>query len=312
MPCTSRDRDKGRPLEQQKYSLRGSRSSSIARALGSMTSCHNCGAPATGNYCPECGQETQTEPQSPAQVFHALFARWGTRNGLLWQTLSRLLFVPGVLTTEYVAGRRARYVRPMQLYLTASVVVFAAVQYFNLDASVRFYGEHGVHLLRTSPISAGESASRGTRLTPVAIIIDHVDTNGVRRFKAMSAEERFRFLHGKRAQSLSYFVLVLVPFFALILSMCYRSRQRPYGTHLVFGLHMHSFLLLVVLIEGMLPAALANVTSLWAVAYFFVALRAVYGGSRTETLVRGSCIATLYLGVWFVANVLLVFGLLEL
>jgi hypothetical protein len=277
-----------------------------------MTICRNCGASASGHYCPECGQETDNEPQSPAQFFDALFAKWATRNGLLWQTLARLLFAPGALTTEYVAGKRSRYLRPLQLYLTASVIVFAAVQYFNLDASLRFYGEHGVHLLRTSPVSAGESASRGTRLTPVAIILDHVDTRGVRRFRNMSAEERFRFLHAKRAQSLSYFVLVLVPFLALILGVCYRDRRRPYGTHLVFGLHTHSFLLLVLLLEGILPAVLANVTSLWAVAYFFAALRRVYGGTGIETLVRGSCVAVLYLVVWFVANIVLVFGLLEL
>jgi Protein of unknown function (DUF3667) len=277
-----------------------------------MTICRNCGASAPGNYCPECGQETDTEPQSPAQFFDALFAKWATRNGLLWQTLARLLFAPGALTTEYVAGKRARYVRPLQLYLTASVIVFAAVQYFNLDASLRFYREHGVHLLRTSPISAGESASRGNRLTPVAIILDHVNTRGVRRFRNMSAEERFRFLHAKRAQSLSYFVLVLVPFLALILGVCYRGRRRPYGTHLVFGLHTHSFLLLVLLLEGILPAVLANATSLWAMAYFFIALRRVYGGTGIETLVRGSCVAALYLVVWFVANIVLVFGLLEL
>ncbi len=280
--------------------------------IPSVTTCRNCGAPAPGNYCPECGQETIAEPQYAAQFFQALFGKWAARNGLLWQTLPRLVVSPGALTTEYVAGRRARYVRPMQLYLTASVIVFAAVQYFGLDASLRFYGEHGVHLLRTSPISADESASRGARLTPVAIILDHVDTSGVRRFKAMSAAERFRFLHAKRAQSLSYFVLVLVPLFALILSACYRDRRQPYGTHLVFGLHTHAFLLLILLVEGMLPAVLANVTSLWVMAYFFVALRRVYAGTWAETLARGSCVAALYFGVWFIANALLIFGLLEL
>ena len=277
-----------------------------------MSTCRNCGAAAPARYCPECGQETASEPQTVAQFFHALFGKWATRNGLLWQTLPRLVFSPGALTAEYVAGRRVRYVRPMQLYLAASLVVFAAVQFLGLGASLRFYGEHGIHLLRASPVSADESASLTTRLTPLGVIIDHVDTRGVRRFKAMSGEERFKFLHAKRAQSLSYFVLVLVPLFALISSLCYRDRHQPYGTHLVFGLHTHSFLLLMLLVEGVLPAVLANVVSVWVIAYFFVALKRVYAGSWVETLARGSCVAALYLGVWFVANVLLLFGLLEL
>jgi len=76
---------------------------------------------------------------------------------------------------ERIPGwRRARYLRPLQLYLVASVIVFAAVQIFGLDASLRFYGEHGIHLLRAAPLSADESASRGVRLTPVQIIVDHI------------------------------------------------------------------------------------------------------------------------------------------
>jgi Protein of unknown function (DUF3667) len=278
----------------------------------SVTTCRNCGTPAPGNYCPVCGQETATDSQTTAQFFHGLVRQWATPDGVLWQTLSRLLFVPGALTTEYAAGRRARYLRPMQLYLAAGLVVFAAVQFFSLDASVRFYGERGIHLLRASPLSADARAGGTIRMTPVDVIVDHIDTGGVRRFKAMSGEERFRFLHAKRAQSLSYFVLVLVPLFALILNVCYCDRRRPYGTHLVFGLHTHTFLLLMLLVEGMLPTVFANVMSLWVMTYFVVALRRVYTGSWAETVVRESCVPALYFAVWYMANVLLIFGLLEL
>jgi uncharacterized protein DUF3667 len=274
--------------------------------------CRNCGAPAPGKFCPECGQETATEPRSAAQFFQALFRHYATRKGLLWQTLSRLFFAPGELTVEYLAGRRARYVRPLQLYLAASVIVFAAVQLFGLDAGLRFYGEHGIHVLRGSPLSGDESAGHGARLTPVQIVVDHIDTSAIRRFKAMSAEERFRFLHAKRAQAVSYFVLLLVPLFALILSLCYREPRRRYGAHLVFGLYTHSFLLFMLLVEAMLPAILANIASLWVVAYFIMALRRVYGGTWARATGRGALVMTLYFGVAFAANLLLIFGLLEL
>ena len=57
--------------------------------------------------------------------------------------MSLLLFAPGSLTLEYLAGRRARYLRPLQVYLTASVIVFAAVQLFGLGLSLRFVGDAG-------------------------------------------------------------------------------------------------------------------------------------------------------------------------
>jgi hypothetical protein len=281
-------------------------------ALDCITTCQNCGAPAPGKFCPECGQETAKKPRTVAEFFDGLVGQYAARKGRLWQTLSKLFFAPGALTVEYMAGRRARYLRPLQLYLIASVTVFAAVQFFGLNLGLRLYGDHGVHLLRSSPLSGEEEQSYGSRLTPAQIILDHFDTPGVRRFRAMSHEDRFRFLRARRAQYVSYFVLFLVPIYALTLGLFYRNRRRRYGEHLIFGLHSHSFLLFILLIEAKLPAILADVLSLWVIAYFTVALKCVYGGTWAETLGRGTAISTLYFAIFFVANLLLVFALLAL
>jgi len=281
-------------------------------SLDRVITCLNCGAPAPGKFCPECGQETAREPQTVAEFFDGLIAQYLAREGQLWQTLSRLFFAPGALTLEYIAGRRARYLRPLQLYLIASVIVFAAVQFFGLNLGLRLYGDHGVHLLRSSPISGDEGQGYGSRLTPVQIILDHFDTPGVRRFGAMSREDRFTFLRARRAQYVSYFVLFLVPFYALTIGLFYRNRRRRYAEHLIFGLHCQSFLLVVLLIEAKLPAIIADALSLWVIAYFTIALKRVYGGTWVETLGRGTAILTLYFAIFFVANLLLVFGLLTI
>ena len=42
----------------------------------------------------------------------------------LWRTLAALLFKPGHLTREFLAGRRARYLPPVRLYLVLSVLFF--------------------------------------------------------------------------------------------------------------------------------------------------------------------------------------------
>jgi hypothetical protein len=283
-----------------------------ASSLDSVNACLNCGAPAPGKFCPECGQETTREPRTVAEFFDGLIARYAAREGQLRQTLSKLFIAPGALTVEYMAGRRARYLRPLQLYLIASVIVFAAVQFFGLNLGLRLYGDHGVHLLRSSPLSGYEDQGYGLRLTPVQIILDHFDTPGVRRFGAMSREDRFTFLRARRAQYVSYFVLFLVPIYALTLGLFYRNRRRRYAEHLIFGLYAHSFLLFMLLIEAKLPAILADALSFWVIAYFTIALKRVYGGTWVETLARGTAILTLYFAIFFVANLLLVFALLAL
>jgi hypothetical protein len=282
--------------------------SSLDRAI----TCRNCGAPAPGKFCPECGQETAREPRTLQQFFDALIAQYIGREGQLRQTLSKLFFAPGALTVEYMAGRRARYLRPFQLYLIASVIVFAAVQFLGLNLGLRLYGNHGVHLLRSAPLTGYEDQSYGSRLRPAQIILDYFDTPGVRRFGAMSREDRFAFLRARRAQYVSYFVLLLVPIYALILELFYRDRRRRYAEHLIFGLHGHSFMLFILLIEAKLPAVLADALSCWVIAYFTIALKRVYGGTWAETLSRGTAVLALYFAIFSITNLLLVFALLVL
>jgi hypothetical protein len=281
-------------------------------SLDRVVTCLNCGAPAPGKFCPECGQETAREPRTVAQFFDGFIAQYVAREGQLWQTLSKLFFAPGALTVEYLAGRRARYLRPLQLYLIASLIVFGAVQVFGLNLGLRLYGDQGVHVLRSSRLSADEDHGYVLQLTSMQMILDHFDSPSVRRFGAMSPEERFTFLRARRAQYVSYLVLFLVPLYALTLGLFYRNLRRRYAEHLIFGLHCQSFLLFILLIEAKLPAILADALSFWAIAYFTIALKRVYGGTWVETLGRGTAILTLYLAIFFVANLLLVFALLAL
>jgi hypothetical protein len=103
-----------------------------------------------------------------------------------------------------------------------------------------------------------------------------------------------------------------VPAFALLVAFGYRDRHRRYGAHMVFALHTHAFLVLLLLIEANLPAALANTASLWVAAYFVAALHRVYGGAWAQAISRGVAILGLYAAVAFAANVFLVFLLLQI
>lgn len=275
--------------------------------------CLNCGTPVAGKYCPECGQKTAAQLPTFAEFVHGLIARYWFRDGLLWQTLSKLFFAPGALTVEYLAGRRARYLQPFKLYVVASVIVFTAVHYFALNLDLRFYGNQGIHFLRTTPLSVDVANHvHAVRLAPVQIILDHFDTPAVRRVGAMSPEERFKFLQERRAPYVSYFLLFLVPALAVTLGLFYRNRRRRYAEHLVFGLHCQTFLLFALLVEAKLPTMLANALSFWVVAYFTLALKRVYGGTWAETLGRGALTLALYFATFFAANFLLIFALMSL
>src|SRR4051794_17447736 len=88
------------------------------------TPCLNCGCNVQVHFCPECGQRAGDPNPTLREFLHELAAEFLNWDGKLWTTISTLFRRPGMLTAEYLAGRRVRYVQPLRLYLTASVLYF--------------------------------------------------------------------------------------------------------------------------------------------------------------------------------------------
>lgn len=86
--------------------------------------CANCGARLTGRYCADCGQQ-----DGPLRVpFHRFvsdsFREFFGLDGRVWTTFGVLLFKPGKLTAAYLQGHRRRYLSPLRVYLTATLLFF--------------------------------------------------------------------------------------------------------------------------------------------------------------------------------------------
>lgn len=90
--------------------------------------CLNCGKrPLDSAFCPDCGQENVSFAVPLPILLRDVgeeFAKW---DGRLFRTLGLLLFKPGVLTREYAAGRRARYVSPFRLFFVATALFVALI-----------------------------------------------------------------------------------------------------------------------------------------------------------------------------------------
>ena len=59
-----------------------------------------------------------------SQALGEIFGDILTWDSRLWRTAIALIFRPGFLTAEFIAGRRARYVPPFRLYLIISFLIF--------------------------------------------------------------------------------------------------------------------------------------------------------------------------------------------
>jgi hypothetical protein len=102
--------------------------------------CRNCDvafAEPRPMYCPSCGQETAAHPPTVWEFGHEFITHYIALEGKLWNTLGLLILRPGALTQRYLIGQKRRYVNPLRLYLTASILFFIIVKFFGTGALVK-------------------------------------------------------------------------------------------------------------------------------------------------------------------------------
>ena len=90
--------------------------------------CPNCGAPVHGPYCYACGQSEKGMIRHLSEVMSDMADIVFNVDSRVFRSLWDLYVRPGFLTTEYLAGRRARYVTPFRLFFFLSIIAFFAIQ----------------------------------------------------------------------------------------------------------------------------------------------------------------------------------------
>lgn len=278
--------------------------------------CANCDTPAGDAYCPRCGQEQHGLHRSMRSLVAEALDSLAGWDGKIPATLWLLVRHPGRLTTEFLAGRRARYLRPLRLYLTLSLVYFVTLNVdWSADGAVRVQiGGSGVDsvALRDS-IAVGRADSlagaatggaprrRGVEAdtTTLGGRLERMFEQRVERFRQVPAAERNRAFSSAFFGQLPHMVFALVPLFALLLRVAYRRAPLFYAEHFVHALHLHAFAMLAMTVVHFTPGTWAMLPFLALPAYVWVALRRVYGGSRVRTSVK----LTLVLGTYAIALV---------
>lgn len=249
--------------------------------------CRNCGAPAPRRYCPECGQTTAVHPPTVREFLHEFIGHHVAVDGALWRTLKALLLTPGRLTVDYFAGRRARYIAPLRLYLTFSLILFAATGFSGGTLRI---GNEALQFKLPSEMEKDGSADRiviGPRVKPGARSGYPWIDQSIDRVEAMTPAQRSERIGSGMRQYLPYVLIVLVPVLALVLKIVYWRRHRLYGEHLVVAFHAQTAVFVFALVsETPVGRWLGSAIWLLLLVQGFVALRRVYGGRWLLTLVR--------------------------
>jgi hypothetical protein len=265
--------------------------------------CANCGTDAPWNYCPNCGQETSVALPPAFTFLREAAGRYVRFDGRMWRSLAALLFRPGFLTREYLAGRRRRYVRPAQLFVALSIVLFAAMRFHGGAPTVQRVDQgHGERTAVVAGVPRGAGDAKldidlgDVRMpAPIRARID--------AFNKLPADVKSEQVASGMFRYAPYAAIGLLPLFALLVAVAYAgshrrhpARPRRYAAHLVFGAHLHAFFFVIATLVFLAPyGALRTALEAWAAVYALASLKAVYGGAWLGVGLRAALIALFYL-----------------
>lgn len=86
--------------------------------------CLNCDIPIYGRYCHQCGQQNTEPKESVWGLITHFFYDITHFDGSFFSTTKYLITKPGFLSSEYIKGRRARYLNPIRMYVFTSALFF--------------------------------------------------------------------------------------------------------------------------------------------------------------------------------------------
>jgi len=307
--------------------------------------CKNCGTHFSGNYCPECGQSVQDYDKPFSFIFYNFLGDFFAFDTRFFRTFGLLLIKPGFLTVEYFKGRRVRYAPPFRIFIFVSFIFFLLLQNFTnlgltavLDAN---FSDNEFIDLDSASMELADSI-----LNEVIVEVDSVhaedlnsdsfqDTrdirNGLNKFglslekkleKEEDPKERAKLKEyirlsrspeqamAKVLQYLSWAFFLLLPIFALILKLAYIRRKQNYIRHLVFSIHSHSYIFIILtLLLGIYLVANVNIGGVIAIliisipVYLILALKKFYGQSFGKVFLKFVVISFLYNIVFWVVVV---------
>jgi hypothetical protein len=250
-------------------------------------SCASCREPLTGKFCSQCGEKT-IQPEDYSLIRFALEAVQAVSSveSNAVRSVKLLVTRPGMLTAEYIAGRRRPYLRPLQLFLLCNVIFFLTqiVAPTSVLVSPLYMHVNGLpHKKMARRMVVERIKERKTDYKSYRIKFDATIEN--------------------QAKTL---IICMVPLLAIAL---YVSRWRPrryFVEHLVFATHAYAYLLLLLAAQASSTHLLfwfntrthAHIDFIFTDSfqsllvaivlggYFYLSIRRTYGLTRRATLVK--------------------------
>lgn len=268
--------------------------SALEGRSGGSSRCLNCGEDLVGPYCVACGQRDGSLAVTVGDFLREALDNLFSFDSRLWRTLRPLILRPGFLTVEFWQGRRAKYLPPLRLYLFISFVCFMLVSLLVPDQVVDATGENKAAPVRFTTTVEGEAVDWEGDFSESPPLVRWFAQNVMRPMLDDPERAGELFL-----QRLPWAIFMIMPFFGVLLRLLYRKRERYFVPHLVFALHFHSVVFLLMTLGSLGDALVGtervgNVASLLIAIVLFLSLRRAYGEGWFRTSLKEIALVVVY------------------
>lgn len=277
--------------------------------------CLNCGKDLTGRFCSYCGQDSRPFQRSLGSILSGAAEGLFDVDGKVLRSILPLLISPGKLTLDYLKGKRRTQVNPFQLYAFFSFLFFLTAFSGTNDGGLSYTGSSSAAEGDTSRFSAQiqratREVFRENKIKGLIFEYDSLqnkmpeeerDTGPVKYFRRkmrafgdkLSIDEQFVLdLFSNMKSNVPNSMILLLPFFALILKLLYIRKPFFYIDHLVFSIHLFCFFfvlgMLNLFFEWIWRDALWPVFLLILPLYPVIAMKRIYGQSWLVTSLKFS------------------------
>jgi CubicO group peptidase (beta-lactamase class C family) len=286
-----------------------------------------------------CGQKPPCANPSVREFLHETTHELTHWDGKLPATLKALLLKPGLLTEDFLAGRRARWLPPLRLYLICSIGYFLsgplieAVTHRSVKQVARFtltdpagadsvgadsvgaaaagadsagadsVGAGSLKVGRTEQDSTFANPASGAEAADSAWITRLIGRDRIQRI--INEPETF---NAALAASFPKAMFVLMPLFAWLTWLTWRGTGIRYPAHLYFSLHLHAagFASMVAsklasIVDSLTVDIVVGLAVLaYGTWYTVAAVRRVFGGSSGGVTLRMTLVGIVYSGFFLI------------
>ncbi len=227
--------------------------------------CLTCGDKLKGKYCSSCG-EKRLDPANDYSLHKFIeqtvdgFTHFDSK---FLRSFKALLFKPGFLTQEFIHGRKMRYMKPVQIFIIASVLFyFFFPKAFTFFAPVKQLEMNNRFSFDAAKVVKEKAASDSTT---AHLVIKTAESEAAHKSKA--------------------YLFILIPFWGLFFYLLF-WRSNPFLVpHIVLAAHNLSFFIILFMVYYPLAKLIGLkkigddeliVMAVIYLIYIFMSIRKVY------------------------------------